>query len=314
MLDPKIIPYGYTVTRVIQGAENDRFWAAAVTSASGASCFLKAVNPLHSNQDDLKIRLARQCYYYNSVAPVLGSIETLGKHFRLRSPRVLEMQDGWYICEFVSHSPIHLGSLAWEKTGEVLASLLASLNDNRFTELFPVEKSPTRFDNLDDAVDGWKLLSTAVDMGVLTSSMITDGRGVIRRHAGSLTSMIQHSDCAPAHILVGETLGSSEIVLIDPERSAPENPRLYDLACLYVRIISYTSNWDFARLVLRRFLEQQDLPVSYLMENGFLSLMTLRALGICCDSVADLYMLDYRKDARQLLDLCLSERVEALIG
>lgn len=233
----------------------------------------------------------------------------------LRPPAVFYTGPNWYIGEYFHGSPLmsdsHNNSEA-AACAQNLADILVWLDGIALqpaTSEKPIyeDSHSAPYTNLWNKVDGW--MERPLSSGLITQDHIDKARKLIDRYRPNILPSLQHGDFVPWHMYY---LENNKIGLIDGEHASLVRPRYYDLAYLYTRLCTRLESFTVAVKILRFFLGQTKIN-KLEFTQAWLPVITLRSLGMYNDAMIDLEHQDYRQQATELLERCLSEKLDSFL-
>ncbi len=230
------------------------------------------------------------------------------------APELIDYGKNWYVAEFFD-APLLLNKEDTDlsKLDQVidrLVNLLVNFDQQLLTrntgQPLYEETNSAPYTNLWKKVDGW--MEKPLEAKIISPSQIEKSRSLIDSHRQYVLPSIQHGDFVPWHMFdLGEKTG-----IVDGEHSSLVKPRYYDLCYLYSRLYTWSGAKEQARQILKGFVDKSVNDTDKFFQ-AMLPVMTLRALGMHNDSIADLEERDYRKDAKELLEMCLSGKLDNFV-
>lgn len=234
------------------------------------------------------------------------------QNLSLRTPKIIDHGDDWYIAEWieghVSALPTDAAS-ALDKYMQDYARCLAALDAIEPKMVIsppPANNDSTPYNELTRRWPKWSKQPLA--QGLLTTYQLEEAYQLIRDYQKYVTPHLQHGDFVPWHILID---ANQDWWLIDGEHASLQKPRYYDLAYMYSRIFTRLHSPQYAIVLLENFMQKAEKSAKELYP-ALLPVLTSRAIGMHFDALNDLYGDDYRYEAQNLLERCLSRNPEHL--
>lgn len=224
----------------------------------------------------------------------------------IKTPQIIEHGDDWYIAQWIDGQPSALPTDAADSLGtqiDAYALCLASLDavqPDWIQTPSPPTANSTPYNQPEYRWEKWS--QQPLEMGLLHVNDLQDAYQLVEEYRQYLSPHFQHGDFVPWHILVD---ANQDWWLIDGEHASVEKPRYYDLAYMYSRIFTRLHSAEAAAHLLDNFAHAAATPYEQLYP-ALLPVMTSRAIGMHFDACNDLYGSDYRDEAKDLLQRCLS--------
>lgn len=230
------------------------------------------------------------------------------------APTIYEHGLGWYVAEYFD-APL-LVQKSWRTGAEVVPQIARLVDILTWLDrqvIFP--EADALYDSSESApytdllkkVDGW--LEAPLAQGTVKSGEVSQAKMLVEKYRPHIKPALQHGDFVPWHLF---DLGQ-KLCLFDGEHASLAKPRYYDLAYLYTRLYTRGEAPDAARAILRKFMQAAQVDQKT-FEQAFLPVVTLRAMGMQADALADRGRFDYTTATRSLLQACLKEDLAALLA